>query len=252
MSSKIGKARGGVPLLSSLEPVEPKVPDLSRAQTESALGDDAMTNHPVRMGEQLSTNHEKPTVPGGPIGIRQEQTPASFLGNNTLIDSDEFARMTGIAPTPQEVAMLQKTVQEVKAKIGLQHDVGFALDCDFCGYTRFAFIGTFQAWDRPKQKIMVGVGVLAQETTHLERFGSVLPSFQKVAEDFLSLNLEEKIEAVLVHEKIELEALKQNRGDPHRYAVAHAPQTAMKISNRTREHLSLYARVDKAYLGDQS
>lgn len=212
---------------------------------------DKMASRPIRVGEQFQVSSAKAEAVASQIDLRRKQSPAGFLGNNTLLDSTEFGKITGIEPGPNEILEMNEAVQAAKSRIGLDHEVEFATDCDFCGYTRFAFIGTFKAWDRPGQKILVGLGILAKTTKELECFGSVLPSFQTVAQDFVDLSLEEKIEAVLVHEKVELEAAKQNQADPHRYAVAHAPNTKMKISPRTRDHLRLYARADKAHMGEQ-
>ena len=166
-----------------------------------------------------------------------------------MIDAADFAKATGIEPASEQVQRLDAKVKKIAQDIGLDHKVSFQTECSFCGYTDFAFIATFKAWERPEQEILVGVGILSQKESDLAAFGDVLPSFQQVSDDFLSLTEDERIQAVLVHEKVELEAAKSGVSDPHRYAVANSPKTDMKISPRVRQHLELYARTDRACYG---
>lgn len=176
--------------------------------------------------------------------------PASFLGKaDGPVDAEAVAKATGIVVDDAKAAALDVQVKQVAARIGLDHPCGFARETDFQGFMTFAFVGTVRMWDRKEQTILVGLGALATTADELAPFGKPMKGFEAVHADFLSLSLNEKIEAILVHEHLERGAIHDDRSNPHRVAVEEAPHTELAISPRARKHLELYARVDARVMG---
>jgi hypothetical protein len=176
--------------------------------------------------------------------------PAAFLDNGGRMASlADLERAMGVVLDDAQVAALDQQVKAVATRMGLDHAVSFAKDTDFLYGPRFTFIGTFRPWDRPAQPILIGPGILARSVEELAALGRPMSGFGRVVDDFLKLTVEERIEAVLVHESIELWAVECRDKQAHRVAVRDAPSTELTISRRAREHLQLYARVDAQVMG---
>ena len=222
-------------------------------QSRDPQAPDEQTTPLAEAGQTRAAHLEARSAAGTPgafaASLSMRGGQASFLGNPKSIDAAEFTAVTGVEVDDAEAAALDAQVKATAKDIGLDHPVGFAREASFMGYYDFAFVGTFKSWDRDDPQILVGVGVKATKPEHIAAFGDVLPSFDRVADDFLSLSEQEKIEVILVHEKVEHDAMRAGSADPHRRAVADAPRTGLAISSRARAHLELYARVDRAAYG---
>lgn len=180
------------------------------------------------------------------------------LAGEVPIDAAAYAALTGISADSAESARLDALVKATAKKIGLDHPVGFAAETKFMGFSyEYAFLGVFHGWNRKEgQPILVGVGMKAKTPDDLEllyRFDSrgkgIPPGIRPMLEDFLKLSEDEKIQSILVHEALELEAAVSGSSNPHRSAVSDAPHTELAISPRVRQHLALYARLDEQVFG---
>lgn len=174
------------------------------------------------------------------------------------VDAAAYAAITGITITPADAARLDAQVKKVAERIGLDHNVGFAAETKYLGFSyEYAFLGMFHGQNRKDgQPILLGAGLLAKTFEDLDllyRFdtrGAGLPrALAPMIHDFLALGLEQRMEAVLVHEKLELEAAQWGSSNPHRSAVSSAPHTDLQIDPRVRKHLELYAKLDEALDG---
>lgn len=193
---------------------------------------------------QNAQNAQNAQNTGAPVN-----EPVHFLQGGNTIDAAEYLGKTGLHIDAAEVERLNAVVQKVAKRIGLDHPVKFALETDFQKFYNYTFIATVKPWERPDQPILIGPGLKATSVEHLTAFAPVIPGFEKVAADFLQLNEEERIEALLVHEFTELDAITSYSSNPHRTAVADSPDTDFKISPRARQHLRLYARLDQQMFG---
>jgi hypothetical protein len=171
------------------------------------------------------------------------------------VDAALYRAITGIGVDAPEAARLDAKVKAVAERIGLEHPAAFVAEASFAGYSYgYVMLGEYQAWNhKAGQPLAVGVGLKAQTPEDIEllyRFvAPTPPGLRPFLEDFLKLDEEQRIEAILVHEHLELKAVRWGARSPHHTAVADAPDTDLAISPRVRRHLELYARVNREVFG---
>jgi hypothetical protein len=209
----------------------------------------------VPLGAGLSHTKEVATSPNALIDSLTDPRVkyARQLKGEVPFDAASYAAVTGISIDGPEAQRLDALVKKVAARIGLDHDVRFAAETKYMGqFFEYAFLGLFHGWDRPKQPILIGAGLKAKSVEDIEllyRYFNkaqgaprpLLPMF----EDFLKLDEEQRIESILVHEKLELDAASWGSSNPHRSAVMDAPETDYAISDRVRRHLAVYAQCQE-------
>lgn len=189
------------------------------------------------------------------IDARKVDPYARHRKGEVPIDAEAYAAITGISVSDAKAAELDALVKSIAERIGLEHEVRFARETKYAGrFFEMSFVGTFEAWNQPEKPILIGLGILARTRDDMnilyKHFQGDLPSgLLPYIDSFLALPLEDRIEAVLVHEKHELEAGSYS-SKPHRTAVEEGPKTPYEISPRARESLKLYAEVDRRVFGE--
>jgi hypothetical protein len=217
----------------------------------------AQSNDAAPLGVGLAHAKSAAAAPGALLACIAEARSrfAKQLSGDEPFDAASYAAVTGISVDRAKSEQLNHLIKEVAARIGLDHEVAFATETKYLGHSfEYSFLGLFQGWDRPKQPIVVGVGLLAKSVEDIEllyrffnREKGAPPALMPMFKDFLELDVEQRIEAILVHEKHELEAVKWGSSNPHRAAVFEAPETEHTISPRVRRHLELYAECQEQH-----
>jgi hypothetical protein len=181
------------------------------------------------------------------------------LRGDQPVTAASYAALTGITVDAAEAARLDALVKKVAARLGVEHAVGFRTEAKYLGWGyEFAFLGMVDGWDRKGgQPIFVGLGLKAatfEDVDLLYRFDSrgkgVPLGVKKMVEDYLRLTEEQRIESILVHEKLELESGREGASSPHRSAISKAPDTEYRVSERVRQHLALYRRLEEQMNGE--
>lgn len=202
----------------------------------------------------LLSNVEPSPQAGKLHALRARADLQPYLDGKKTVDAAAFGKLTGIEIDPAEAQRLDARVKAAADRIGLEHTVGFRAELRSMDVLPpYAFVGSFAAW-QPEQPLFIGVGVKARNIEDMAMLhlghGGIPPGLEPMLEDYLSLSEDQRIESILVHEHLELQAVRMGADNPHRTAVDRAPETSLSIDPRVREHLGLYRRLDQRLFGE--
>jgi hypothetical protein len=241
-----------IPRAGASTPIEPNDNAVDPKSRTVALNSDAplapgLEHKIVAPGQEARTTHL--------ADVRDEAKYLKAKTGKEPVNVESYGALTGIHVDEAEAARLDQKVKQVARSLGMDHHVGFAIETDYMGFFKYPFLGTFRGDLKPEQPILVGIGLKAKEPEDIDLLykyfnrGPIPRALLPWLRDFLSLDETQRIEAVLVHEKHELDAVGWAQ-HPHHISVQQSAKTEYRVQPRVRKNLELYARLNKEVFGE--